>query len=78
MANIKDKASAIKRLLEDETFQSILAAVRQRQVDTFSDVSSTIEAREEAHAKLRALAEVEIYISTVLTDEMIFDKYQSK
>ena len=78
MANIKDKASAIKRLLEDETFQAILAAVRQRQVDTFSDVSSTIEAREEAHAKLRALAEVEIYISTVLTDEMIFDKYQSK
>jgi len=78
MANIKDKASAIKRLLEDKTFQAILAAVRQRQVDTFSDVSSTIEAREEAHAKLRALAEVEIYISTVLTDEMIFDKYQSK
>jgi len=78
MANIKDKASAIKRLLEDETFQAILVAVRQRQVDTFSDVSSTIEAREEAHAKLRALAEVEIYISTVLTDEMIFDKYQSK
>ena len=78
MANIKDKASAVKRLLEDETFQAILVAVRQRQVDTFSDVSSTIEAREEAHAKLRALAEVEIYISTVLTDEMIFDKYQSK
>jgi len=78
MANIKDKASAIKRLLEDETFQGVLSAVRQRQVDTFADISSTMEAREEAHAKLRALAEVEIYINTVLTDEMIFDKYQSK
>jgi len=78
MANIKDQSNAIKRLLEDETFQAVLSAVRQRQVDTFADVSSTIEAREEAHAKLRALAEVEIYISTVLTDEMIFDKYQSK
>lgn len=78
MANIKDQANAIRRLLEDDTFQWILESVRQRQIDTFSNVSSTIETREEAHAKLRALAEVETFISTVLADERIFDKHQSK
>lgn len=72
--NIKDRANAIRRLTEDKTFTGVIAAVKQRQIDTFMDVGSTIDQREEAHAKLRAINEIEIYISSVLTDEAIFDK----
>ena len=74
--NIKDRASAIRRLLEDESFQWLFESVKQRQVNVFTTVSSTEEQREQAHAKLRALSEIEILISSVYTDERMYDKNQ--
>lgn len=74
--NIKDRANSIRRLLEDETFEWLIESVKQRQVNVFADVSSTEEEREQAHAKLRALSEIEVLISSVYTDERMYDKNQ--
>jgi hypothetical protein len=72
--NIKDKASKVRQLQNDETFISVIEAVKSKQVAVFLNSNSTEKDREKAHNVICALSEVKDYINSVLTDEKIFDK----
>ena len=72
--NIKDKASKVRQLQNDETFISVIEAVKSKQVAIFLNSNSTEKDREKAHNVICALSEVKDYINSVLTDEKIFDK----
>ena len=72
--NIKDKASKVRQLQNDETFISVIEAVKSKQVAVFLNSNSTEQDREKAHNVICALSEVKDYINSVLTDEKIFDK----
>jgi len=72
--NIKDKASKVRQLQNDETFISVIEAVKSKQVAIFLNANSTEKDREKAHNVICALSEVKDYINSVLTDEKIFDK----
>ena len=58
--NIREKALAAQRLRDDETFQDVIAAIRDKQVRVFLNDRSQQEEREQAHVLIRALAAIEI------------------
>mgnify|MGYP003343972276 CR=1 FL=1 len=60
LAAIELKAKKSKSLLEDERFLEVLQDLRETQFDVFANSSaSEVEKREDAHAILRALTEIE-------------------
>jgi len=60
LAAIELKAKKSKSLLEDERFLEVLQDLRKTQFDVFASSSaSEVEKREDAHAILRALTEIE-------------------
>jgi len=76
MSNIKDKAGRIKRLKHDETFQKVIAEIKERQATVFLDAHSVMSEIERAHDIVRALNEIENYFDTVLAEEAVYDKNQ--
>ena len=60
LAAIELKAKKSKSLLEDERFLEVLQDLRKTQFEVFANSSaSEVEKREDAHAILRALTEIE-------------------
>ena len=60
LAAIELKAKKSKSLLEDERFKETVEDLREMQFRIFADSSaSEVEKREDAHAILRALTEIE-------------------
>lgn len=76
--NIKDKAAGIRRLRDDETFKSLIEDVRGAQVTVFLNPHSSEEERMDAHHIVCALEKIEDRMSTILSDEAIFDKQQER
>ena len=72
--NIKDKASRYRALAKDETFQEVLEAVAEKQIDVFLSRDASTEAIDDARAIVLALKQVESVIQSVLDEEAVFDK----
>ena len=72
--NIKDKASKIRTLSNDDTYQEVIKEIRNAQVSVFLNGQSQLEAINDAHDIIRALDKIEDYFNTVFADEAIFDK----
>jgi hypothetical protein len=75
--NIKDKAAHVKRLQEDESFNTLID-IREDTANVFLNPHSSTEDREEAHHIIRALAKIEDRMAVILTDEAIFDRQQRR
>lgn len=76
--NIKDKAAHVKRLQEDESFNTLIDEIREDTANVFLNPHSSTEDREEAHHIIRALAKIEDRMAVILTDEAIFDRQQRR
>ena len=76
--NIKDKAAHVKRLQEDESFNTLIDEIREDTANVFLNPHSSTEDREEAHRIIRALAKIEDRMAVILTDEAIFDRQQRR
>lgn len=69
---LKDQA---KNLLADETFLDVFVSMRTNQCNVFlHSKADEIEKREEAHALLRALNEIENILQRSITDQDFRDK----
>lgn len=66
----------MKRITNDETYQEIIEAVKERQVSVFLDPTSTEEQIMEARGIIAAMGKIEDYVLTVLADEKIYDRSQ--
>ena len=68
--DIRIQADEAKRLKTDTAFLQFVQYVRDGQVKAFMDSSATdVEAREEAHAIMRALNEIQIRIDATIAAE---------
>ena len=76
--NIKDKATHIRRLQNDEAFTMLIAEIKEDTANVFLNPHSSVEDRESAHQIIRALAKIEERMAKVLTDEAIFDKNEGR
>lgn len=71
----KVRASRAKSLQNNEIFQSILKDLRERQLEVFASSSaSEVEKREDAHAILRALNEIEYILQADINAEKLIQK----
>jgi len=76
--DIKIRAAQVRTLQQDPVFQDVMQTVRDAQVAVFLNPKGSPEAREEAHAIIRALGLVDRHLTGVLNEEAVFDKRQQK
>ena len=76
---IRIQADEAKRLKNDTAFQQFMQDVRDVQISTFtSSLASDVEAREEAHAIIRALNQIEVQLDAAIAAEKFLDRKQRK
>jgi len=77
--SVRVKADDAKRLKSDTAFTQFFEEVRQAQMSIFANsTKEQSEVREEAHAILRALNAVEVYLDAVIAAETLLDRKQRK
>jgi hypothetical protein len=75
--DIRIQASEAKRLKADTAFQQFVQVVREDQMRIFANsAASDIEAREEAHAIIRALNKIEVSLDAAIGAETLLDRKQ--
>jgi len=72
--NVKDLASGVKRLQNDDVFCYIIESIKKDQANIFLNPHSSKEDREIAHEIIRGLSKIEDQLAVILQDERIFDK----
>jgi hypothetical protein len=70
---VRARAARLSQLLANETYQELRGLVYQTQVGVFTNPRSTLEAREEAHAVLRALDAMDRQITKAVGDAKMLD-----
>ena len=75
--DIRIQADEAKRLKTDTAFLQFVLYVRDGQVKAFMDsAASDVEAREEAHAIMRALNQIEMVLDATIAAETLLDRKQ--
>jgi predicted AlkP superfamily phosphohydrolase/phosphomutase len=69
--SIKDKAAAVRRLINDEIVQEVLQEIREEQVNVFLSTATFPEDRESAHDIIVALNKIEDKFQGILAAEAI-------
>jgi len=75
--NIRIQAEEAKRLKSDTAFKQFMQSVRENQMQVFaSSGAADVAAREEAHAIIRALNQIEVTLDAALAAETLLDRKQ--
>ena len=75
MKDIIIQADEAKRLKNDTAFQQFVENVRELQKSIFANsTASQVEVREEAHAILRALDQIEIQLDAAISAERMLER----
>lgn len=65
-------AEEAKRLKADTSFLKVLSEVRERQKDVFvNSANHEVEKREDAHAIIRAVKEIEVHLDAAIAAETL-------
>ena len=76
---IRIEADEARRLKSYTAFQQFMQSVRENQMQVFaSSVAADVAAREEAHAMIRALNQIEVTLDAALAAEALLDRKQRK
>lgn len=71
------QAQEARRLKNDTAFKQFIQDVRDLQISIFTDsAADDIERREEAHAVLRALTQIEMQLDAAIGAETMLDRKQ--
>lgn len=71
------QAQEARRLKNDTAFKQFIQDVRDLQISIFTDsAADDIECREEAHAVLRALTQIEMQLDAAIGAETMLDRKQ--
>ena len=75
MMSIRIQADEAKRLKNDTAFQQFVQDVRDVQLSIFANsTASEMEQREEAHAIMRALNQIEMQLEAAIAAERMLDR----
>lgn len=77
--DIRIEADEAKRLKKDTAFMRFVDDVREDQMRVFANSeASEVDAREEAHAIIRALNKIEMFLDAAIAAEAMLDRKQRK
>ena len=75
MMSIRIQADEAKRLKNDTAFQQFVQDVRDVQISIFTNTTAQeVEQREEAHAIMRALNQIEMQLDAAIAAERMLDR----
>jgi len=75
MDSIRIQAEEAKRLKNDTAFQQFVQDVRDVQISIFTNTTAQeVEQREEAHAIMRALNQIEMQLDAAIAAERMLDR----
>jgi len=75
MDSIRIQAEEAKRLKNDTAFQQFVQDVRDVQISIFTNsTAQEVEQREEAHAIMRALNQIEMQLDAAIAAERMLDR----
>jgi len=75
MDSIRIQADEAKRLKNDTAFQQFVQDVRDVQISIFTNsAAEQVEQREEAHAIMRALNQIEMQLDAAIAAERMLDR----
>jgi len=75
MMSIRIQADEAKRLKNDTAFQQFVQDVRDVQISIFTNsTAQEVEQREEAHAIMRALNQIEMQLDAAIAAERMLDR----
>jgi len=75
MDSIRIQAEEAKRLKNDTAFQQFVQDVRDVQISIFTNsAAQEVEQREEAHAIMRALNQIEMQLDAAIAAERMLDR----
>ena len=78
-AEIRIEADEARRLKNDTAFKQFMQSVRENQMQIFaSSGAADVAVREEAHAIIRALNQIEVNLDAALAAETLLDRKQRK
>ena len=76
---IRIKADEARRLKNDTAFKTFMQSARENQMSIFAGSSaSEVDVREEAHAIMRALDQIEATLDAAVMAEALLDRKQRK
>jgi len=76
---VRIKADEARRLKADSAFSAFVQEVRDEQIKLFADSGAAdVAVREEAHAMMRALNQIEVKLDAAITAETFLDRKQRK
>ena len=76
---IRIEADEARRLKSDTAFKQFMQSVRENQMQIFaSSGAADVAVREEAHAIIRALNQIEVNLDAALAAETLLDRKQRK
>ena len=76
---IRIEAEEARRLKNDTAFKQFMQGVRDNQMQVFANSGvADVAAREEAHAMIRALNQIEFALDAALAAETLLDRKQRK
>jgi len=77
MSEIRINADEAKRLKNDTAFMQFVQDVRDVQMNVFANsAAQEIEQREEAHAIMRALNQIEMQLDAAIAAERMLDRHK--
>ena len=77
MMSIRIQADEAKRLKNDTAFQQFVQDVRDVQISIFTNTTAQeVEQREEAHAIMRALNQIEMQLDAAIAAERMLDRHK--
>lgn len=77
MQSIRLQADDARRLKNDTAFQQFVQDVRDVQISIFTNTTAQeIEQREEAHAIMRALNQIEMQLDAAIAAERMLDRHK--
>ncbi len=77
ITDIRIQADDAKRLKNDTAFMQFVEDVRNEQIRLFTtSAAQDVEQREEAHAMLRALNQIEVQLDAAIAAETLLDRKQ--
>ena len=75
---IRIEAEEARRLKGDTAFKQFMQSVRENQIQVFANSGAAeVAAREEAHAIMRALNQIEVTLDAAVAAETLLDRKQS-
>ena len=77
MNSIRLQADDARRLKNDTAFQQFVQDVRDVQISIFTNTTAQeVEQREEAHAIMRALNQIEMQLDAAIAAERMLDRHK--